>query len=406
MLSTPAQDRAGADSLLLEYLRGKGLAEYAYDDVELFTCGRDKFTRLIADIDSASDYVHLEYFIIANDSVGTAVMTALERAARRGVTVRVVTDDYKSRSRNYGYTPQRIDSLRRVGVDIRMFDPWRFPFVNHIARDHRKVVVIDGRIGYIGGLNVADYYVDGKPEEYGGWRDTHIRLRGKAVEGLQLLFRDSFVRSGGERFEIGPIAGSSEHESKAGPGKGQERVVYFERSRESHAKKAETRRALVAAFDAARDTLLVVSPYFLPTRSVRRALLRAADRGVHVEVLFSKVGDTPMLSVGNYDLSKRLVRHGIEVYLYRGAFHHSKILMADGCYSMVGSANLNSRSLRWDYEASCFVFSSDLNARLTAVFNADKLECDTFSIAAYRREKPFRSRLFGWFVNHFLTPIL
>lgn len=183
-------------------------------------------------------------------------------------------------------------------------------------------------------------------------------------------------------------------------------VIYFERSRESHQKKAETRRAIVAALESARDSVHIVSPYFLPTHSVRKALIDCLDRGVKVDVMFSKVGDEKLLSVGNYDFSRRLIRHGATVHLYKGSFHHSKIMMIDGEVSMVGSANLNSRSLRWDYEASAFVFSAEVTHRLDSIFAHDLQQCDLFSLPRYHEEQSTGTRILGWIVNRFLTPVL
>ena len=182
------------------------------------------------------------------------------------------------------------------------------------------------------------------------------------------------------------------------------KVVYFERGRANKKKKAEARNAIIAAFDAAQDTIRLVSPYLLPTHTVRQAMIRAIDRGVHVEVLFSKKGDMDMLSYGNFHFAKRLIRHGAHVFLYKGSFHHSKIMMIDGTVSMVGSVNLNSRSLKWDYEAACFVFDKKTTAELNRIFEEDKLQCDTFSIEYYKKEFPRQFRHKGWWVDRFLTP--
>lgn len=396
-----------ADSLLRASLQDMGIWQpYALgDDVRIYTNGTDKFEALFADIDAARRRVWVEYFIVANDSIGTLLMQHLAAAARRGCEVRLVIDSYKDRERHYGYdTPYQRIFWRAQGIDMVIFDPWRFPYVNHIARDHRKIVCIDDSIGYIGGLNVADYYIVGKPEIFGGWRDTHLRLTGDAVAGMMQLFHKQYVASGGEgSAEIATREVETGACAEALGARG-DSVVYFVRSRESRAKKAETRRALVAAFDAARDTIRLVTPYMLPTRSVRRAMLRAIDRGVHVEILFSRTGDEPILTYGNYHLAHKFVKHGAQVFLYRGKFHHSKIIMVDGQFSMVGSANLNSRSLRWDYEASCFVFSADVTRRLDAVFEADKLECDTFTVPYYKERCSPAFRRKGWWTDRFLTP--
>ena len=298
--------------------------------------------------------------------------------------------------------------MRQQGIDVQIFDPWRRPYLCHVLRDHRKIVVIDQKIGYIGGLNVADYYINGDPEVYGGWRDTHIRITGEAVEGLISYFDNAWnISVHGTDYERRLHAAAADvvvpdSDLRAA---GSRKVVYFERSRVSKQKKAETRNAIIAAFNTAQDTLRIVSPYFLPTHTVRKALVNAIDRGVKVQILFSCEGDNALLTAGNQHFSKRLLRHGAEVFLYRGAFHHSKIMMVDGSHSMVGSANLNSRSLKWDYEASCFVFDPEVTACLNAIFEQDCLNSDKMTIDDYR-QKPLGKRLLGWLANRILTPFL
>lgn len=396
LLALKAEERA--DSLLLHYLHSQGLQQYEADSIAVYTNGTDKFEAMFADFRNARKSINVEYFIFADDSIAHLTLDEMRSAAARGVKVRLVIDGYKDHERHYGYDSPRLDSLRHDGIETYIFDPYRHPYLSHVPRDHRKIVVIDDEIGYIGGLNVADYYINGKPEQYGGWRDVHIRITGDAVKGMQYYFYNAFTMSGGvmNMPDTLPSVASGQYKPK---------VVYFERSRENKRKKAETRNAFIAAFNSAHDTMRIVSPYLLPTHTVRRALVKAVKRGVNVQILFSRDGDQPILSVGNYHFCRKLVKHGAEVYLYRGAFHHSKIMMIDGQYSMVGSANLNSRSLKWDYEASCFVFDQELTAELNSIFEQDKLKSDTMTLRYYRR-LPLGKRLYGWFVDRFLTPIL
>ncbi len=419
-----------ADSTLMQYLRGEGLPSYSADDVTLYTNGHDKFEALIKDIDNAKRRVWIEYFIFANDSIGTLVMDHLVQAAKRGCDVRVVTDYYKDRERHYGMSrPEYADSLAKFGVDFQMFDRYKVLWFNHVCRDHRKIVNIDDSIGYIGGLNIADYYINGKPS-FGGWRDTHARVTGPAVEGLAKLFHNQYSASGGQKeytYHMDPpqpsLVGREQLPSHAGDtttsieggislptreDRGRSAsIVYFERVHNGgYKKQAETRNAIIAALDAAKDTIRLVSPYLLPTHTVRQAIIRALDRGVHMEVLFSKVGDSPMLSYGNYHFAKRLLKHGAHIYLYKGKFHHSKIMMIDGQVSMVGSANLNSRSLKYDYEASSFIFSKELTQELNQVFEEDKLQSDIFSIPYYKENFSYGFRCKGWWIDRFLTPVL
>lgn len=401
-LSTAAQQRA--DSTLLSFVHDEGLTLYPTDDVRIFTDGRSTFHDLFVDIDQAKSKVWVEFMIVANDSIGQCLLTHLSAAARRGCDVRLIIDDYKDWERGYGFRTQKSqDSIRALGIDLVLFDRFHWPWFNHVCRDHRKIVVIDDEIAYTGGLNVADYYVNGNPK-YGGWRDTFIRITGAATEGLAQLIGQHYRRFGGQK----PYTFAQYRYGKAAdnPAKPAARIAFFERSRVTTKLQSQTRRAIIAAFDAARDTIRFVTPYMLPTHTVRQAIIRAIDRGVHVELLFSKVGDNPMLSYGNFNLARRLVRHGAHVYLYRGAFHHSKIMMVDGQFAMVGSANLNSRSLKWDYEVNSFIFSADVTHRLDSIFEVDKLQSDTFSIPYYKQEFPRSQRIAGWWIDRCLTPIL
>lgn len=401
LLSAQGVFASGADSILRQYLHKEMISLYSAEDVEVYTNGYDKFDALFSDIRQARHHIHVEYFIFANDSISQEFLGLLMQKAAEGVEVRLVIDDFKSVTRDYGYDEKRCETLRHAGIEIHMFDPWKFPYINHIARDHRKIVVIDGEIGYIGGLNVADYYLKGDAAAYGMWRDTHVRIEGPAVEGLQHLFFDAFVMSQGDPFLGSKYYPFSESQDVAGDIE----IAYIERSRVSKHKKAETRQAFIQAFNSAQKKIQLVSPYFLPTYTVRKALVDAIERGVEVEILFSLEGDMPLLTHGNMNLAKNLVKRGAKVYLYRGAFHHSKIMMVDGVYSMVGSANLNSRSLKWDYEASCFIFNRNVTDRLTDIFEQDKLSCDTLTLQYYR-QLPLKKRLSGAIVNHLFTPFL
>lgn len=406
-LSLHAQDRA--DSTLLRWLRAEGMIEYKAETTKIYSNGTDKFAAMFEDFRKAEKSIDVEYFIFADDSIAHLTLNEMKAAADRGVKVRLIVDGYKDHARGYGYDGPRLDSLRNIGIETRVFDPWRRPYIMHVPRDHRKVVVIDGKIGYTGGLNVADYYIVGKPDEYGGWRDTHIRLTGDAVKGLAWLFEKSWkiIETGKYKEEIEyllpdsiriPAKYSAETNECA-------KVVYFERSRENKKKKTETRRSLVEAFNSAKDTIKFVTPYFVPTHTLRVAIDKALKRGVVVQILISKVGDATLFNAANYNVCKHYMKRGAQIFLYKGAFHHSKIMMVDNQFAMVGSANLNSRSLKWDYEESCFIFDKKTTAELTRIFEQDKLQCDTMTMELYK-EIPKKKRVLGWTARTFITLFL
>lgn len=381
----------------------RGLPVHNTDSIAIFTHGQDKFDALFRDIDNAQKYVWMEYFIFANDSLGFATLEHLHQAALRGVEVRFIFDGYKDVERSYKFRYQ-MDSIRALGIDVQQFDPFKFPYGNHMCRDHRKIVCIDDTIGYFGGFNVSDYYLYGE-EKYGGWRDCHVRITGESVAGLAMFFHQSYQRAGGKgKFHHNPRPFDIENPHK--PAARPIKTVFFERSRADKLKKSETRDVLAEALDAATDTIRIVSPYLLPTHKLKNALNRAVKRGVHVEIMFSKKGDEPTLSYGNYHYARKLAHWGAHIYLYNGEFHHSKIMMIDNEVSMVGSANFNSRSTHWDYEVSAMFFDKEVTRRLTKVFNEDKEHCDMFTDELYHTEKTRKFRFMGWFTYHFLRPWL
>ena len=411
ILSIKAEERA--DSTMMRWMRAEGMIEYEADSISIYTHAKDKLLAMHEDFRNAKKSIDIEYFIFADDSTAHATLNELQAAAKRGVKVRLIVDGYKDKANKYGYDSPRKDSLSKIGVETRIFDPWRFPHLSHMPRDHRKVVVIDGKVGYTGGFNVADYYIKGNPETYGAWRDTHIRITGNAVKGLSWLFEKSWkvIETGRYKGEIEHLLPDSiRRPNTSNPqGKGEiwmsstkAKVMFFERSRENKKKKTETRRTLVEAFNSAKDTIRFVTPYFVPTHTLRVAIENALKRGVVVQLLISKISDATIFNATNMNAAKHFMKMGAEIYLYKGAFHHSKIIMIDGQFSMVGSANMNSRSLKWDYEESCFIFDKKITEDLTRIFEEDKKQCDIMTKELYK-DIPFSKRTIGWLSRTFLT---
>lgn len=398
-----------ADSLLMQYLREQGLKEYRFATTQFYVTAVAKYEALLADLEKAQKSVDMEYFIFANDTIANQVLDILRQAVKRGVKVRIIVDGYKDKVRGFNYQGNVAAKLRKEGIDLVVFDPWKFPYLNHVPRDHRKIVVIDGKVGYLGGMNIADYYMHGREGMKSEWRDLHMRITGEACKGLQLMFEKSWQVANNPDSKILFIPQQEETNiGSAWDVQSAERgriAVFFERTRESRRKKAETREAFKAAFASVQDTLRLISPYFMPTRSVRKALIAAADRGVVIQILHSKEGDIALLAHGNRHFAKKMLKHGAEVYLHRTAFHHSKFLTADGQFAMVGSANLNARSLSFDYEASCFLFDEPVTSQLNAMFNSELQKCDTLTLRNYDK-LPLGERIIGWIVDNILSPCL
>lgn len=401
-----------SDSLTGKDLRENGVVFTSHNRVKLLPSGREKFDDLLKAIEEAEHYVYLEYFNFRNDSIGNLLFQLLEKKAHEGVTVRVIYDDFGNLSNDRPLRKRHLRHLKSERVEVEVFDPLVFPWINHAwHRDHRKIVVIDDRIVYTGGMNVADYYIHGRPE-FGQWRDMHIRLEGDAVPVYRDIFRDMWKRCTGEEIEVteyfpldtslfrSPFVTDVPAERMAPEG--------FEvgvANREPHTSPAVLRRSYIGAIDNAQHRIQIVNPYFTLIPSVKRALYRALERGVKVEIMLSTKCDVPVTpDVSAYN-AKKLMKRGADIYYYEDGFHHSKIMMVDSLFCTVGSANLNSRSLRFDYEVNAFIMDAATTCELQDIFEADKEHSTLLTPQNWKKRRSFGRRFMGWFY-HLLIPLI
>lgn len=390
-----AQD---ADSIVIEYLKGNGI-EATYDNqLKLLKSGHEKFIDLFGEIRKAKHHIHLEYFNFRNDSIANALFELLGEKVKEGVEVRAMFDAFGNLSNNKPLKKKHIKAIRGKGIEIVKFDPFRFPYINHaLHRDHRKIVVIDGKVGYTGGMNIANYYIKGLPE-IGDWRDMHIRIEGNAVNSLQDIFLTMWNKSSKQH-----IGGPSYYPLRNTPTdtKGKT-VIIVDRVPRQNPK--SMRRAYIQSMDAAQRKIQIVNPYFTPTRSVKKAIKRALERGIEVEIMIPGKSDIPFTPDAAFYISNKLRKKGAEIYIYNGGFHHSKIMMVDSLFCTVGSTNLNSRSLRYDYEVNAFIFDKETTGELDAMFENDKKDSTLLTKEEYKKRSGWK-RFVGWFANLF-TPFL
>lgn len=401
--SQPAADPSGvhecvpSDSLLMAYLQENGVRTTSRNEVTILPGGKEKFEVLFRDLERARHHIHLEYFNFRNDSIAAALFGLLARKVKEGVKVRAVFDDFGNMSNNRPLKKKHLEKLRAQGIEIVCFDPIQFPYVNHIfGRDHRKIAVIDGEIGYTGGINIADYYIEGLPG-IGPWRDMHVRLEGESVADLQRIFLEMWNKTTRQNLSdsIGyfpPVRDSSDCE----------KVAIVDRVPRKMPKLL--RRTLARAIESACDSILIVNPYFMPTKLVRSGLKKALNRGVKVEIMVSSKGDIPLTPTGSLYVAHLLMKRGADVFMFDEGFHHSKIMMIDGKYSTVGSANLNSRSLRCDYEVNAFIFDEATTDAINAIYQADKSKSTVMTQEVWKGFSPWK-RFVGWFAN-LLTPFM
>ena len=397
---TREDGKVQSDSTLINYLNNLGIETTTNNQVKLLKSGEEKFIDLFDNIEQAKHHVHLEYFNFRNDSIANALFELLAKKAKEGVEIRAIFDAFGNFSNNQPLKKKHLKEIREKGIEIVKFDPLRFPWINHVFhRDHRKIVVIDGKIGYTGGMNIADYYIKGLPE-IGDWRDMHIRVEGTAVNYLQDIFLDMWNKC--TQQEIGgnlyyPLRNDSAITYLSG-----KNVAIIDRYPR---KDPKTMREVYAhAIENAENEVQIINPYFTPVKRIKKAIKKAVKNGVKVEVMIpgkSDIGFTPDAALY---IANQLRKKGVDIYIYNGGFHHSKIMMIDSLYCTVGSTNLNSRSLRFDYEVNAFFFDKETTDELIQMFKEDQEDSTLLTAEMYKKRSTWK-KFIGWFA-HLFTPFL
>ena len=390
-----------SDSIFAGYLHERGIPIYNNNEIELLPNGRIKFENLFEAIRNAKEHIHLEYFNFRSDSIAKEIFTLLAEKAQEGVKVRAMFDDFGNLSNNRPLRKEHLKMLNDRGIEIISFDPMKFPYINHaFSRDHQKIVIIDGKKGFTGGMNIADYYINGLPG-IGPWRDMHLCVEGPAVTGLQKAFlyvwnNETKQNIGGK--EYFPYGEDCTYE----PEQLGKQVAIVQRV--PHKSPDAIRRAYIEAMDAAEHHIRIVTPYFTPVKSLSKAIYRALKRGVRVEIMISEKCDISFSPDGGFYYANRFRKAGAHIYVYKGGFHHTKVMTVDDRFCPVGSANLNSRSMKYDYEINAFIFDLQTTWELDEIYKKDKTDSERMTKEYYRKRGAWRNFV-GWFA-HLLTPFI
>lgn len=349
------------------------------NEIDIFTSGDAKFAALKADLLAAKRFICLQYYIFTDDTIGIEIADILIQKAREGVAVSVSYDHVGS----FSVRTRFFTRMRRAGIDARPFLRVTFPsLANRINwRNHRKIVVIDGEIGYIGGMNIADRYVKATKHQQ-PWRDTHFRLRGGAVNSLLLSFMTDWSYMGRPinnlEFTKQPVV----HNNVAvqmvtsGPdGKWPNIAMAYQR-----------------AIACAKRSIYIQTPYFLPTDALLQALQSAALAKVDVRIMIPRHCDSWLLSLASYSYITECLRGGIKIYLYEGRMIHSKTMIIDNTCVTAGSTNFDFRSFEHNFEANIFVYDADFNRRMRDIFFTDLANCTKLTYARWsKRPLPQRA---------------
>ena len=398
-----------ADSLIVKQLRKKGVRFSHNNSVTLLTTGQEKFDDLFKAIDQAKSSIHLEYFNFRNDSINNELIRHLAAKAKEGVEVRAIFDGFGNASNNRPMKKHNIEAIRKQGIEIYEFKPMEFPWLqDFFNRDHRKIVIIDGKIAYTGGMNVADYYIKGT-EIVGSWHDMHCRIEGDEVNTLQKIFlRMWFLVSGqkvyGAKYYRGITNADYINDLKKDTCRSAgNKMVGI--NREPHVTKDIIRYFYINAINDAKDSIKLINPYFTLSHSLKKAFRNAIKRGVKVEILLSVKSDIPLTPDCGFFNAHQLMKAGCQIWLYKPGFHHTKIIMVDGLFCTVGSANLNARSLRWDREENAVIIDACTTHELNQIFEQQKKDSFLLTEEKWKQWRTPWQRFRGWFA-HLLSPFL
>jgi len=355
-------------SPIIELFESQGLAlPFHKNKVDFMTSGYQFFPALLRDIAQAREHIHIDIYIFEDDALGRLVSDALISKARQGVEVRIIYDDVGCWSVENSF----FNRMQDAGIEVMPFMPVHFPRLTSKAnyRDHRKLIIIDGRIGYIGGMNIAVRYVNGgkkkKAERQLGWRDTMARIEGQGVYTMQRAFFIDWY------FTNHTLPDDSKYypdiDTSAYPNNPLQTVTSGPTS-----PMPEIMQGYLHTIMNAKRYVYMETPYFLPTSIVLFALKTAASTGVDVRLLVPLHGDTWLTQWASRSYLREVAEAGVKVSLYKPAFLHSKLMVSDDSVATCGSTNIDFRSLENNFEANTFFYSEEVACRLRDIFLADE----------------------------------
>lgn len=348
-------------------------------DVQVLTNGREKFPELFRQLKQAKHHIHMEYYIFRDDALGQEILRVLRRKRREGLEVRLLLDGVGSHS-----LPRSLfQTLVSEGIKIAYFEPVRFPYLTSRLnfRNHRKIVVIDGEVAFLGGLNIGDEYLSHDPN-FGFWRDTHLRVYGAIVQQVQAAFAHDWFYATGETF-TGPdyypettLKGSIPAQILAsGPEKEWQTAFQL----------------FFVLLSMADESIYIETPYSIPNESMMTVLQTAAISGLDVRLIVQGIPDHQITYWAARAYFQPLLTAGVKIYAYQKGILHSKVVLVDGKYASVGSANFDVRSFKLNYELSAILYDQESTARLELDFRQDQRDSEEIFAKAFS-ERPWQNK--------------
>ena len=363
------------------------------NDIDVFTAGLDKFETMKRDIEEAREYIHLQYFIIENDDVGSELISLLMRKAAEGVQVRVLYDYVGS----FYMRPRVLKQMRAAGVEVHPFLEVSLANVAFRVnwRNHRKVVVIDGRVGYVGGMNIANRYVIGD-KKWQPWRDTHLRISGEAVAAMEYSFAIDWNFTTRKLLTLPTMHYSEPHA----------RIDYLVQMVGSGPTNRWNNISLVffKAIALAKRCIYIQTPYFLPSDSLLKALQSAALSGVDVRLMIPRKTDSLMLRLATGSYIKECLLSGMKIYFYDDGMMHAKVVIVDDEFVTTGSTNCDFRSFEHNFELNALIYSKEFNNKMKDIFEADLQHSSRVSLGKWK-QRPITQKALESVVR-LISPIL
>lgn len=342
---------------------------YVHNEIKILNNGEEKFALLKKELEKAKHHINMEYYIMKSDTIGNEIKDILIKKALEGVKVRIIMDRVGSISVTKAY----IRELREAGIDVIQYSYFLAPLLRIFNtqinfRNHRKIVIIDGEVGFVGGINIGDEYL-GKGK-LGFWRDTHLMVRGDFVLGLQAVFIDDFITIKNAHKELS-FQGEDFRDYFKTPSVDGGKVMQLVRSGPD-SKYHSIEQAILKMISLSKKNIYITSPYFVPSESLLTALKIASLSGIDVKILFPGTYDHLMVYYASRTYLAELSNCGVEVYLYNPtAFIHSKIITVDGRICTVGTANMDRRSFELNYEINAIIYDSQVTEELEKHFLND-----------------------------------
>lgn len=380
---------------LIQLFMNQNLAlPFKNNETDVYVSGYEFFPALLSEIGKAEHHIHIVSYIIDDDPLGRLLRDALIDKARKGVEVRLLFDDVGSWK-----TPNRFfEQMREEGIEVHSFMPVRFPaFTGKVNyRNHRKIIVVDGKVGFIGGMNLAQRYVHGVKGTK--WRDTHVKISGSAVYGLQRAFLVDWFHA--DRTLITdrkyyPIT-TAETTNNC--------LVQIVTSSPTNVWE-ELEQGYIKILLSAKRYVYMETPYFLPTEPIFFAMRTAALSGVDVRLMVSLKSDSKLVQMASRSYLRQTIQAGVKVLCYEEGFNHSKLLVADDNIATIGSANIDFRSFENNFEANAFFYDKSMAQRVKSIFLADEAKCIPLGKIKGIDQKMFLYRLWESVIR-LLSPLL